>query len=72
MSPRAAIHVRAQPRQPGVDVDGSLGIGVGTGGVVDRERRFAGRRLQRDLAHRDLQTRVQGAAASIRLREAGK
>ena len=52
----------AQPRQPGMDVDGDLGIGVWAGGVVDRERRFAGRRLQRDLAHRDLQTRVQAAA----------
>ena len=42
----------ARARQPGIDVDGDVGIGVGTGGVIDRQVRLAGAFAQHDLAQR--------------------
>jgi hypothetical protein len=43
---------RAQRRKPGLDVDRHRRVGVGTGGIVDGQRRLAARRVQCDLAHR--------------------
>jgi len=34
---------RADAWQPVLDIDGDRGVGVGTGGIVDRERRFPAR-----------------------------
>ena len=62
----AARHdpVAALGREPGIDVDSGVGIGVGTGRVVDPHRRLAPFEL--DLAHGDLHPRP-GARADIDL-----
>ena len=62
----AARHdpVAAQLGEPGVDVDGGVGVGVGARGVVDAHRRLAD--LKIDLAHRDADARS-GARADMDL-----
>ena len=47
----ALLHpLDARALQAGVDVDGDVRIGVGAGGVVDRQVRLAGAFAQNDLA----------------------
>ena len=45
----------APARQAALDVDHSVGIGVGPGRIVDRHRRLAGGRIKHDLAQRHFQ-----------------
>ena len=44
-------------RQPGIDVDRRIGIGVGAGRIVDRHRRLGGSFRQHHLAHGNAQIR---------------
>ena len=56
LDPAALLHPGGAPaRKALLDVDGRVGIGIGAGGVVDRNRRLARARLERDLAHGDAQ-----------------
>ena len=45
----------ARALQALLDVDRDIVVGVGAGGVVDRQRRLAGTRVERDLAQRHAQ-----------------
>ena len=45
----------ARARKAGIDVDGDVGIGVGAGGVIDRQVGLAGAFAQHDLAQRHAQ-----------------
>jgi hypothetical protein len=62
----AARHdpVAAQLRQPGVDVDHCIGVGIGAGGIIDPHRGLAA--LKVDLAHGDADSGA-GARADMDL-----
>ncbi len=51
--------VVTQARQTLFNQNGMRGIGIGPGGIVDRDRRFARRRVHGDFAHRHANMRMQ-------------
>jgi hypothetical protein len=51
----------ARARQPLVDVDGDVRVGIGAGRIVDRQRRLARGRVQLDLPHRHAQSAMEAA-----------
>jgi hypothetical protein len=56
LDPAAFAHpCGARAREPLLDVDGHIGIAVGAGGVVNRNRRLGCGLGERDLAHRHAQ-----------------
>ncbi|MCY1244385.1 hypothetical protein D9M72_574560 [compost metagenome] len=67
-APLVGFHVAApddpvatESRQPRLDADLRIVGGIGAGGIVDGNRRLAGGRVQRDLAHRHADIRVEDA-----------